>query len=83
MTKEQVGEEPVYFTYISKALFIIEESQDRNSTWAGTWRQELTEKPWRGAAYWLASSGLLSPLSYRTQDRQTRDSMTHSGLAPP
>jgi hypothetical protein len=25
-----------------------------NSSRAGTWRQELRQKPWRGAAYWLA-----------------------------
>jgi hypothetical protein len=25
------------------------------------------QRPWRGAAYWLAPSGLLSLLAYRTQ----------------
>jgi hypothetical protein len=33
-----------------------------------------------GGAYWLASPGLLSLLSYRTQDYQSRDGTTHSGL---
>ena len=28
-------------------------SQDRNLSRAGTWRQELKQKPWRDAAYWL------------------------------
>ena len=41
----------------------------------GTWRQELMQRPW-SAAYWLASPGLLSLLSYRTQD-------TSPGMAPP
>ena len=50
---------------------------------AGTWRQELMQKPWRGAAYWLALHGLLSLLSYRTQDHQPRDGPTHNGLGPP
>jgi hypothetical protein len=36
-----------------------------------------------GAAYWLALHGLLSLLSYRTQDHQPRDGTTHSGLGPP
>ena len=50
---------------------------------AGTWRQELMQKPWRGAAYWLAYHGLLSLLSYRTQDNQPRDGTTHHKLVPP
>jgi hypothetical protein len=28
--------------------------------------QELMQRPWRDVLYWLASSGLLSLLSYRT-----------------
>jgi hypothetical protein len=27
---------------------------------AGTWRQELIQRPWRDVAYWFASNGLLS-----------------------
>ena len=34
------------------------------------------QRPWRGAAYWLAFHGLLSLLSYRAQDHQPR-----SGIA--
>jgi hypothetical protein len=26
---------------------------------AGTWRQELMQRPWRGAAYWLAQPAFL------------------------
>jgi hypothetical protein len=40
MTKKQVGEKRVYLAYTSILWLIIEESQDRNSNWAGTWRQE-------------------------------------------
>ena len=36
-----------------------------------------------GAAYWLAPYGLLSLLSYRAQDHQTRDSTTQKGLGAP
>jgi len=36
----------------------------------GTWRQELMQKPWRGAAYWLAPHDFLHLFSYRTQDPQ-------------
>lgn len=38
------------------------------------------QRPRRGAAYWLAPLGLLSLLSYRPQDHQTRDCTTHPGL---
>ena len=82
MTKKQVGEERVYSAYISTLLFITKGSQDRNSSRAGTWRQELMQRPWRGAAYWLTSSGLFSLLSYRTQDHQPRDGPTHKGPFP-
>jgi hypothetical protein len=36
------------------------------------------------AVYWLTSYGLLSLLSYRTQDHhQPRDGSTHNGALPP
>ena len=41
------------------------------------------QRPWRGAAYWLALHGLLSQLSYRTQYHQPSDGPTHDGLGPP
>ena len=65
-------EERVYSAYTFVSLFFTKGSQDRNSHRAGTWRQELMQRTWRGAAYWLASPGLLSLLSYRTQDYQPR-----------
>ena len=83
MIEKQVGEERVYSAYTSTLLFITKGSQDWNSSRSGTWRQELTQKPWRDAAYWLASPGLLSSLSYRTQGYQSRDGTTHNGLGPP
>jgi hypothetical protein len=83
ITKKQVGEERVYSAYTFTLLFIPKGSQDRSSQRAGTWRQELMQRPWRDAAYWLVSSGLLSLLSYRIQDYQPRDGPTHNGLGPP
>jgi hypothetical protein len=44
--------------------------------------QELMQRPWRDVSYWLASPGLLSLLSYRTQDYQPRDGTTHKGHFP-
>ena len=82
MTKKQVGEERVYSAYISTLLFITKGSQDRNSYKVGTWSQELMLRPWRDAAYWIASSDLLSLLSYRTQSHQHKDSTTPNGLGP-
>jgi hypothetical protein len=45
-------------------------------------KQELMQRPWRDVAYWLASPGLLSLLSYRTQDYQPRDGPTYKGPFP-
>jgi hypothetical protein len=45
-------------------------------------KQELMQRPWRAVLYWLASPGLLSLLSYRTQDYQPRDGPTHKGPSP-
>ena len=41
---------------------------------AGTWRQELKQRPWRSAVYWLASHGFLNLLSYTPQDHLARGS---------
>ena len=45
--------------------------------------QELMQRPWRDVTYWLASPGLLSLLSYRTQDYQPREGTTHKWASPP
>jgi hypothetical protein len=44
--------------------------------------QEMMQRPWRDVLYWLASPGLLSLLSYRTQGYQPRDGPTHKGPFP-
>jgi hypothetical protein len=41
---------------------------------------EADTEAMEGAAYWPAPHGLLSLLSYRTQDHQPRDGNTHNGL---
>ena len=66
------------FPYTSTTLFITEGSQDRNSNWAGTWRQELMQRPQRGAAYWLAPGGLLSLLPYKAQNYQPKGGPIHN-----
>jgi hypothetical protein len=45
-------------------------------------KQELMQGPWRDVLYWLACSGLLSLLSFRTQDYQPRDGPIHKGPFP-
>jgi hypothetical protein len=45
-------------------------------------KQGLMQRPWRDVLYWLASTGLLTLLSYRTQDYQSRDGTTHKGPFP-
>jgi hypothetical protein len=40
------------------------------------------QRPWRDVSYLFVSLGLLSLLSYRTQDYQPRDGTTHNGPSP-
>jgi len=61
MATKLIGEGRIYLATLPTSLFITEGSHDRNSSRAGTWRQELMQRPWRFAAYWLASRALLSP----------------------
>jgi hypothetical protein len=80
MTKKQVGEERVYSDY----TFHIAVNHQRMSglELKQVRKQELMQRPWRDVPYWLASPGLLSLLSYRTQDYQPRDGPTHKSLSP-
>jgi len=77
MTKKQVGEERVY----SPHTFHIAVHHQRKSgvELKQVRKQKLMQRPWRDVPYWLASPGLLSLLSYRTQDYQPRDVTTHNG----
>ena len=62
--QKQLGEERVYFIH-SSVLQFTKSNKDRNAHRAGTWRQELTQRPWRGAAYWPASQGFHQPTFLR------------------
>jgi hypothetical protein len=78
MTKKQVGEERVYSAYTSILLFITKSGLELKQVR----KQELMQRQWRDVLYWLASPGLLSLLSYRTQDYQPRDGPTYKGPFP-
>jgi hypothetical protein len=71
MTKKQVGQERVYSAY----TFHIAVDHQRKSglELKQVRKQELMQKLWRDVTYWLASLGLLSLLSFRTQHYQPRD----------
>ena len=71
-----------FMAYTSTLLFITKISKNTKSSRAGTWRQDLIQRPWRSADYCLALHGLLSLLSYRTQNHQPSDVTTHNGLGP-
>jgi hypothetical protein len=83
MIKKQGVLGGILSVFISTLLFFLKGSQDRSSNRAGTWRQELMQRPQKDATYWLALHCLLSLLSHRTPDLQFRDSTTHNGLGPP
>jgi hypothetical protein len=46
-------------------------------------KQDLMQRLWMDVTYWLAlKPGLLSLLSYRTQDYQHRDGTSNNGPSP-
>jgi hypothetical protein len=80
MTKKKVGEERVYSAY---TFHIAVQFQRKSGLELKQVReQQLMQRPWRDVHYWLASSGLLSLLFYRTQDYQPRDGPTHKRTSP-
>lgn len=75
MIKSYLGERGVlflFFIYSCKSQPITEGNLNR----AGTWRQQLKEKPWG-----MLLTGLLSLLSYSAQGLLPRNSTTHSRLS--
>jgi hypothetical protein len=76
------------FNWITHTHHCSSSKDVRNSSRIETWRPELMQKPWRGAAYWhtspwFAPHCLLRVLSYKTQGHHPRDGHTHNGLGPP
>jgi hypothetical protein len=80
MTKKQVEEEMVYSAYILPIS--VHHQRKSGLELKQVRKQDLMQRPWRDVIYWLASPGLLSLLSYRTQDYQPRDGPTHKGPFP-
>jgi hypothetical protein len=84
MTKNKLGRRELFgltsipYSIFHTSIFITEGSQDRNLNRTETWRQELVQRTWRGATYWLASPGLLRLLSYRVENTQPKDGTTHN-----
>jgi hypothetical protein len=77
MTKKQIGEERVYSADTSHIA--VHHRRKSGLELKQVRKQELMQRPWWDITYWLASPGLLSLLSYRTQDYQPRDGTTHKG----
>ena len=61
--QKQLGEE--WFHFIWQLTVYYEGKEGRNSSRAGTKRQELKQRPWRRAAYGLAPHNVLGLLFFR------------------
>jgi hypothetical protein len=81
MTKSNLGKEGFIWLTLPHLCLSLKEVRTGTDR-AGTWRQELMQRPWNEAAYWLASHGLLRLLSYSTQGQQPRNGPTHNVLGP-
>jgi hypothetical protein len=75
MTKKQVGEQRVYSAYTLHTA--VHHQRKSGLELKQVRKPELMQRPWRDVI-----SGLLSSLSYRTQDYQPRDGTTHKGPFP-
>ena len=49
----------------------------------GSWKQELMQRLWKGAAYWLAPHDLLNLLLVESRTSSLGNGPTHSGLSLP
>jgi hypothetical protein len=65
MTKKQVREERIYSGY--NFHIAVDRQRMSGQELKQVRKQELMQRTWRDVTYWLASSGLLSLLSYRTK----------------
>jgi hypothetical protein len=74
-----LGEESIYSAYTSILLFITKEV--RTGTQAGQ-KAGADAEAMEGCSLLASSPGLLSLLSYKTQDYQPRDGPTHKGPFP-
>ena len=63
--------------FISAYIQVLHEGQ------SGQALEAELQRSWRGAAYWLTPYGLLSLLSYRTQDLLLRSGIDYNGLSLP
>jgi hypothetical protein len=79
MTKKKVGEERVYSAYTSILLLITKEV--RTGTQAGQ-EAGADAEPWRDILYWLASTGLLSLLSFTAKSTSPEMVPPTRGLSP-
>jgi hypothetical protein len=71
----KAGKEEGFFFLAFTSLFIIKNIHNRSPTGAGTWRQEMVQRPWMDACIpWLAQPAFLEP--------QTTSPDTHNGLGP-
>jgi hypothetical protein len=80
MIKSKLGRKGCLFVYTSITLF-IRGSQDRNSSRAGTWRQEL--RPWKEYCLLVCSLWLDQFAFLEHSAPLTQASTTSNGLGPP
>ena len=79
--QKALGKERAYLAYTLALLFITKGSQAETQTGqdpeAGANAEGI-----EGASYWLPSHGLLSPLYYRNQGKQSRNDTTIGWALP-
>ena len=83
MTKTSLESREFIWLIHPGSLSITEGNQGGNSSRAGSWKQELKERPWRNAAPWLASPGSFSLFFHTSQDYLPRCGSVPRDMGPP
>jgi hypothetical protein len=80
--QNNIGKERIYLADTPMAQCIIYHDKPGQELKARICRQELKQRTWKRATYWLTFGGLLGLISYATQDHLPKGGPVPNELGP-